>query len=248
MKKHTGEKRTQRQYNIIIHWTRPIIGTKESSTSWPANTPWFLCSTSLATATSPWNSRSTSRTSSSTAITSTTKSKVHIGATAMRRKNVILSILNHLKWLKWVEEQERAAHQFHITDLVFRHNQSPSCCHALPEVSFWPLPLPLPPLTSLVVSSSPPTSSATTGSTAALYACSSLFFDSAIKTPIVLPWKSLLLNHSTAATAACGSSYVTVASPFGSLVSLSRYNHIFGLPVRLSFCEVWIAKEIRLTV
>ncbi|KAI9123967.1 hypothetical protein K1719_005267 [Acacia pycnantha] len=31
------------------------------------------------------------------------------------------------------------------------------------------------------------------------------------------------------------SGFVTVASPFGSSVSLSRYNHTFGLPVRLSF-------------
>lgn len=33
------------------------------------------------------------------------------------------------------KKQEGAAHQSHITDLVFGHIQSPSCCHAFPEAS-----------------------------------------------------------------------------------------------------------------
>jgi len=44
-----------------------------------------------------------------------------------------------------------------------------------------------------------------------------------------------LLNQSIAELAACSSSYVMVASPFGIPVALSRYIHTFGRPVFLSF-------------
>ena len=46
-----------------------------------------------------------------------------------------------------------------------------------------------------------------------------------------------LLNQLIAARAEGGSSYVTVHSPFGVLVTLSTYTKIFGSCVRLSFCK-----------
>lgn len=61
-----------------------------------------------------------------------------------------------------------------------------------------------------------------------------LLFFVASSTFILLPLKSLPLNHSMAEVAVGGSSYVTVASPFGLPETLSLYIHIFCLPVFLS--------------
>lgn len=190
----------QRKYKAL-HWTSPIIGTKQSSsgyTNWSAWASGLL--TTTPTPTTCTTARSPRRSSSFTAIADTTKCKIYVPTTATRNTDkkpfTEHSVCQTKSWSK--KEHESAAHRYHITDLVFGHIQSPSCCHAFTEASPRPLPLALFPSTSGVISSSPPYSAAPVWS--------SLLFDSAIKTPMMLPWKSLSLNHSTAAYAACGSS------------------------------------------